>query len=321
MIRPPYALPFDVVRRFDPTQTHQDLERSSFLNDRDRDRIRSRIQGVEDDFESRTDTAFRLTRKGSVGAPGTYEYHSNKYWNRGSAKVYLDRRNIVPFDPSKGDRLELRTGIDRWRDITHQEGTRWTADYSMGKLQIFARTRNIRLSQIRRLNDNRFVRVCYRYGTLGGDQRSGGQTALSGSLAALDQDGEVPVSETVDVENAARLPSMGSTVLITGEKQDDAEYVDLASVDAMNDTVTLRTRGVRGTIPTAHESGATVHYCPMNVREAIAGKAAEQLVLFDDWADRVTDEAQQGPSETSKLSSWSEEFENAVARYAEGGYA
>ena len=313
MAQSPLCLPIDTVRRFDPQQTRDDLENNDFLGDPefgDSERFRARIEGIEDQFVTDTDTALRPTRVGSVGAPATYEHHDNKYWKHTPSTVYLDHRNIHPIDATQGDAIELRVGINQWRDITADEGERWVADYKMGKLELYSRVRGHR--GYRNIRDQRFVRLTYRHGALGGDRRYGGQTTLSASL-----DNRTDPPTTVDVENAARLPSSGGTMLVGGF---GGEYVRVGTVDPQANTIEIAAREQRGTTSTTHDAGAIVHYCPLNVREGIAAATARELVLFSDWADRMVDENENTLSQQAKLDEWKSEFESVVARYTEGKY-
>lgn len=319
MIRPSYCTPIDVLRRFDPNQTQQDLDRNTLFEDQDTERLRARIDGVGSDFDSRTGNPLRLTREGSPGTPATFEYSDNTYWKRQPSQIYLEHRNVLPFDPEQGDALQIRTGIDNWRDITHDRGDRWTANWRMGKLELYARVRGRKRHAMRRGRGDRFVRACYRHGALGGDQRAGGQTTIATALEGSTDGTDPTTPTTVDVADASRLPNGGGVLLVTADGV-TTEYVRVGAVDAANDTVMIRSRGARATQAVAHESGATIHYCPLNVREAVAAQAARELVLFDDWADRaaapddVVDSGQ-------KLDTWQTEFEETVAQYTEGGYA
>ncbi|MFB6189337.1 MAG: hypothetical protein ABEI57_05590, partial [Halapricum sp.] len=278
---------------------------AALIGHEDVDKVNARIEGVEAKFESETSNALREVRVGSVGEPATYEYYGNKYWKYSPATVYLDHRNILPIDPAQGDALEIRIGRDNWRDITGEEGQRWTANYRKGKLEIYSRLRQS--TRYRNINDDRFVRLTYRYGSLGGDRNSGGETTLAQSLAT-------DVTGQVDVANVSRLPASGGTMLLGG-----AEYVSIETVDPQADTVTIRERGLRATQSVAFESGDTLHYCPMNVREGIAAKAARELVLYDDWTDELV-EAGTVPQPQAKLDEWEQEWNQTVARYAEMDY-
>lgn len=311
MPRTNYAIPIDVVRRFDPSHTASELRNDMLLGDGsfgDEERLNARIEGVEADFEARTGTALRQVRVGTPGSPATYDHYDNKYWKQTPSAVYLDHRNILPFDSQQGDAIELRVGIDRWRDVTPDEGERWVADYKMGKLELYSRVRGQR--GYRNMRDQRFIRMTYRYGALGGDRNRGGETTLTD---AFDAPGDVTLPTTLSVDNAARLPPGTQTMLL------DGEYVR-ASADPQADTVTIATRGERGSQEVAHDSGGVLHYCPVNVREAIAAQAARELVMFDGWADRMVDEEQDTAPPQTKLDGWESEYEQAVGRYTEGGY-
>lgn len=93
-----------------------------------------------------------------------------EYYNRGGYYVQL-RKDMLPWDPSKGDRMEIRTRNNSWRDITyiplddsypeteqnHKGVTAYWFDYPMGKMYI-----RTRLFQ----SPYNAIRISYRYGSL-----------------------------------------------------------------------------------------------------------------------------------------------------------
>jgi len=304
MPRPTYCTPLDVYRRFDPSVEQSDLDSNDQLNtDGDEERILAAIEEYQADFERQA----RVFREVSVGRGGRYIYKSAK--GRGfPIHVYLDHMDVIPFDAGAGDVIERRTGRDSWVDITSEEGSSWTAEYKKGKLTLFELPGWGNLPVLRRHGD-RFIRLSYRHGAPGGDQRSGGQTTLNATLSKNGTPG------SLDVSNAARLPPNGGTLLVDG-----SEYVRVDSVDISNDTISIASRGLRGTSDDERASGETIHYCPMDVRKAIAAKTARELVLFEDYADQLI-ETGEGQPPTTKLDNWQQTYERAVGRYSDNyGY-
>lgn len=309
MPRTNYCLPIDVVRRFDPTVTSGELDSDSYITVDDLDTINSRIEGVESQFEDDTGTALREVRVGSEGTPGTYEYlEAKRSWNFPTSYT-LDHGNVLPFDASEGDTIEVRTARDNWRDITTDEGSRWVlVEPRRGKLEFYSRLQHT--VQFRVRPGVRFIRLTYRYGALGGSATEGGQTTLSTSVAGS----ATPTG--VSVADASRLPAEGGTMLVNG-----TEYVRIANVDPAADTVDITERGLRRTDETtAHSSEDIIHYCPMRVREAIAGQAAAELAMVENFVDQLVDTGE-GLNLSDKMDRWEREYDRTVARYSQWGYS
>lgn len=308
MSRTHYCLPIDVVRRFDPTITASQLDSDGYIGQADRDTINSRIEGVENEFEDDTGTALREVRVGSVGTPATYEFLESKRTFQFPTKYSLNHRNVLPLDSAKGDQIEVRTARDNWRDITADEGSRWVlVEPRQGKVEFYSRLRHTIQFKVR--PGVRFIRLTYRYGALGGSVIEGGQTTLATSVSGS----STPTG--VSVADASRLPYEGGTMLLGG-----SEYVRVENVDASADTVDIAERGLRRTDEsTDHSSGDTVHYCPMRVREAVAGQVAAELAMVENFVDQLT-----GTDDTldlgSKIDRWEQEYDNAVARYTQWHY-
>jgi len=305
MPRPTYVTPLDVYRRFDPQVTQSQLDSNDQIGSPDdEERILAAIEEFSAEFERRA----RPFCEVRTGAGGNYVYKSAK--GKGfPIHVYLDQMDIVPFDASAGDRIERRTGRDSWTDITNEEGSSWVADYRKGKLTLFEIPGRGHLPVLRRFRD-RFIRLSYRHGAPGGSARKGGQTTLGEALSADATPSDLSVAD------ASRLPPSGGTMLIDG-----TEYVRIDSVGADADTVSVDARGLRGTEgSTERASGQTVHYCPMDVRQAIAARTARELVLYDDWTAQLIDTAN-GPQPAPKLDEWQQTFDRTVARYSDNyGY-
>jgi len=292
-----YALPMDVVRKFDPTMQQSDLANNEFIGHDDEEIITARLEGVESKWD-REATPMRPVRVGGGDAP---KYKSAK--GKGfPVHVYLDHQNVLPFDPAQGDRIERRTGRESWVDITNEEGSSWVADYDMGKLTVYELPGYGNMPVLRNFRE-RFLRVSYRLGT-GGDYDSAGQTTLTETLAAGD-------TSTVGVDDASRLPETGGMMLVGG-----TEYVDVASVDQGADEISIRTvgRGKRVSEDVEHAAGTVVHYCPMDVREAIAAKAARELVIYDDYTDWMVD-GSEAFDRRQKIKEWDIEWSEAVSGY------
>lgn len=296
-----YCHPVDPMRRVDPTLSMSDLDSNDYIGEDDVEKVQARIEGVTDDFEQKTGHAFRETRVGSPGTDATYEAHGVSFQRyRTGVKVWLQHRDVVPFDRSKGDRLLVRTSRKNWKDLTNDQGTRWNANWEDGWIRIHSGYR-YPTRWNRELRDHN-VRVCYRYGALGGARERGGQAALS-------SDAGTSVS-TISIDDASRLPPRG-LVLVSG-----SEYVRYSSLDYDANEITDAERGVRATAQASHSSGATVHYVPPSVREAVAARTAVEMVQYDDWVDRLV-ETGEGVRPSDKIESWEKEYEQALGRHSE----
>lgn len=310
MPRTTYAQPVDVLRRFDPTITTDDLAdgsdyfygQSAGGSDIDaEDRIYSRIEEVENLFDQQTDNPQRLTTVGGHG--NVYEFHdADLHRYQGGVKVFLDHRGIEPIDVAEGDSIEIRTGRDSWRDITGSEGELWRMNYVKGVLQLvgyYRYTNAVWRNSI--MDDN--IRINYRFGGLGGGRRKPGQSSLSSSLSQ-------GTTNEAEVDDASRFPAGGAVVLVGDE------YVRYESADWDNDKLLNLTRGVRHTTDADRDSGDTVHYCPMMVRSAVASKTAVELMTYEDWvAETISTGQELDPS--PKIDQWNAEWEKALGRFSE----
>lgn len=291
-----YAHAADVIRKYNPQLTITNVTSNDYIGSPDDlDRITSRIEEVEGEFEELTNHPFRAVRVGHPDRPATWvSDDADMYRYQGGVKVWLNHREIVPLNASTGDTLELRTGRDSWKDITAQEGNKWVANYEKGWIKFLSRTR----TWTHGTQKDRFFRVTYRHGAPGGDSTHAGQTTLDGSISGT--------ATSVTVTDAAQLPPRG--VLFV----DGSEYVRIESISG--NTLTVE-REVRGTEAASHSDGATVHYCPMNVRSAVAAKAAIELLRYEDWVDELIEGG--GYSVQDKMSDWTDEWEQTIRRYAE----
>lgn len=283
MTRLNYALPEDVLRKADPS-VGTDAFGQSFVS---KERTRARIEAVEDKWEQTTGAVFRSTRAGRAGQPEAYEYHELEIpfqhghgpRQSGMVTVNLDHDNVLPFDSANGDAVEIRfSRSDAWEDITDQEGDRWELiNLRDGTLKLYLFPIYDEDGRdginIHPGGDEVFLRLTYRYGNLGADSRSGGESALGSQLTAGS-------TGATSVGNAGRLPKGGHPMVIGG-----TEYVYVSGVDTTNDEITIDTRGLRDTTDADHASGAAVQYVPMDVREAVAAKAAAEILRNDDQLD------------------------------------
>lgn len=293
----------DVYRRFNPQVTESNLDSDSVIGSTDDlEIIVASIEGVEGKWNRNA----RPMTPEPVGRGG---------WIYKSAKgaglplnIYLDHMWVIPFDAAQGDAIERRTGLDTWTDITSEEGSSWTANYRKGKLTLIELPGHGSLPALRRFKD-RFIRVTYRVG-LGGEFQVAGLTTLTEQLAQGS-------TTTIGVDDAQRLPPSGGTMLIDG-----TEYVEISSVAHDTNELTVASRGLRLTSDQAHASGVEIHYCPLDVREAVAAKAAQELVRHNDWTDQLVETGGQAtPPAERKLQDWEDEWTGALANYSDNyGY-
>ena len=295
-----YATPVDVLGKIVPNFTEQQLNDDELFAYDDREWLLSKIEEYELKFENETGHAWRERRKGSPGHRSTYESWDVDFWrHQNGATLWLDHREVVPLEASEGDALLLRTGRDNWRDITAQEGTMWSMNYDEARLRIFGHRFRGGWRKAG-LTDN--VRLTYRYGALGGSENRGGQTELNDALEAGDTE--------LAVRDASRLPGRG-VVLIGG-----TEYAMLSGRDLDTHTLSV-SRGTRRTEAKSHEAGETVHYCPTEIRSAIAARAAVEFIQTDHIGDNLPT-----PDDDLSFSNLIEnlkgEWEDAKANRAEG---
>lgn len=299
MSRNHYAHPIDALRRFDPSLTVEGVKGGD-LGAGGYEKLVARLSSTEDTFENKTGHSWRIKEVGASGTPETYEYYEaslNKF--QGGIKIYLDHRHVMPPDPAEGDAIQVRTGIDNWRDITNRDGELWRLNPEKGTLQL---TGSYRFAQspYRRavLDDN--IRVRYRYGGLGGSRDRGGETRLSEALAVGDT--------AAPVDEASRLPRSGPLLL------GGTEWV-YAERDVQNGRVEIVTRGDDGTDEVEHAAGTKVNYCPQEIREAVAARVAAELANTDDHYDQLV-ESGENTSVDSKIERWEAEWESALQKWS-----
>jgi hypothetical protein len=290
-----YCHPVDCLRKFDPTLTESDLDNNNYIGNSDREQVRARIDAVGNELEEKTGEAWRLRRVGAKGASETYEHQGvDGKRNTEPLRATLDHQDILPLDSNSDDVLEVRTGRDSWRDITDQAGDEFVLDHDDGTLKLY----RILIQRIRwGVPDDRYIRLSYRYGALGGDPERGGQTTLDGGVSQGDT--------SIDVTNAARLPADGILLI------NNSEYVRLTDINYSADTVTV-TRGKQATTDEGHSDGNVVHYCPESVRDAVAGKVAAELVRYDNIVDELPT-PDDNVSHSDKIDDWQQEWESVLS--------
>lgn len=146
----------------------QGIFRFSDVSNPSYSRVEKMILAAEDEIDQRTRRSWRVNYvKDHITSISEY-WHDlaglrHDYLSLGGDFIQL-RRNILPWDPEKGDKLEIRMHSNVWRDITDavdnpDNPTRspnvWI-DYKMGK--IYLRTRMYQ-------QKGNAVRVSYRYGS------------------------------------------------------------------------------------------------------------------------------------------------------------
>lgn len=168
---PTYCTPEDVAETLDlpdpmnPNEIYQftDISHPTY------ERVKKMILTAEDEIDRRMRRSWRTNRVVNhlVTIPN-YQWDENgwrsAYHQAGGYMIQL-RKDILPWDPEKGDKLELRNATLQWRDISEidTEGQRamhlnretFWFDYPAGRL--FLKTR---------LLQPRFnaLRITYRYG-------------------------------------------------------------------------------------------------------------------------------------------------------------
>jgi hypothetical protein len=289
----PYALPADVVRKLD--------DKPDNYSDAELERFVTRSESASQEWDQTCGTPMRTVRRGAPGAPETYEHHdAEQLQSRPPVRIDLDRDNIVPIDPQQ-DTVEIRVGRDTWRDISDKEGETYIVDYKRGFLKIFRFLINRTYFQH---PSERFLRISYRHGGLGGDRSRGGQTT---TINPVD-----PGETTVAVDNTGRLPRPPFVLSIGAPAR--AEYVRVTGINSTTDELTVK-RGVRRTKSKDYDEGAEVQYVPADVREATAARAAEMLVMDDDEDFAVPDSGDL-TSRGERAKKLRMEWENALAQYS-----
>lgn len=130
------------------------------------------IRANEDIIDRRLNTTFRVKRvKDKVMTIQEYWHDINgwrgEYHNQGGHFIQL-RKNVLPWNPEQGDKLELRSLNNTWADVSQwplgkeePDGNRGPVttcwfDYPMGKLYLKTRPYQVKANSIR---------ISYRYGS------------------------------------------------------------------------------------------------------------------------------------------------------------
>lgn len=291
----PYCTAEDVSLKLDkPPDRIQSDRRESYL---------TRAESASQTWDTETGTPMREVRVGSPESKPTWEQHRARE-AAGSAppiRVSLNHGNVSPIDPDKGDAVEIRVGRDRYRDITDELGNRFVVDNDRGEIRVF------RFLYNRLYWDHpseRFLRITYRHGGLGGSRDRGYGTELADPLGVEDTE--------VSVDDASRFPKPPFRALVGTTS--DLESVRVTAIDYESDTLTVE-RGVKYTEPIEHDAGGRVNYTPENVREAVAAKAAELLVINDDADLSVPDNGQLS-SRRERAEAFAEEYDRAASKQA-----
>ena len=290
----PYATPEDVARLLDDPPEQLTSERRTVYQ--------SRVERASQKWDKSTGEPMRTIRTGSRDRPETWEQHDAREV-RGAppVRINLDHGDIVPFDRDAGDRLEIRKGRDTFDDVTDEEGDTWVLDYRRGELKIY---RFLIDRAVFERAAQRFMRITYRHGGLGGDRDRGAETATTASAT--------PDATTLPVAEASVFPQAPFSALVGSRTTQ--EVVEVTDVDPDTDELTVA-RGQEFTTPVTLSSGDTVQYTPADVREAVASKATEQVIMNDDADFAVPDNGNLS-SRAERAERLRDEWEQTAATYA-----
>lgn len=290
----PYATPEDVARLLDDPPEQLTSERRTVYQ--------SRVERASQKWDKSTGEPMRTIRTGSRDRPETWEQHDAREV-RGAppVRINLDHGDIVPFDRDAGDRLEIRKGRDTFDDVTDEEGDTWVLDYRRGELKIY---RFLIDRAVFERAAQRFMRITYRHGGLGGDRDRGAETTTTASVT--------PDATTLPVAEASVFPQAPFSALVGSRTTQ--EVVEVTGVDTDTDELTVA-RGQEFTTPVTLSSGDTVQYTPADVREAVASKATEQVIMNDDADFAVPDNGNLS-SRAERAERLRDEWEQTAATYA-----
>jgi len=290
----PYATPEDVARLIDdpPDQIAAKRRRT----------YQTRVERASQQWDRTTGAPMRTVRTGSVTRPETWEEHDVREARGGPPlRINLDHGDILPFDAGAGDALEIRDGRDTYDDVTAEEGDTWVLDHRRGELKIYRFLINRAVFEH---SSERFLRVTYRHGGLGGDRNRGAETSLTSTVS-----GGVTSLPVADASVFPRAPF----IALVGPS-DALEYVRVTDVDTGTDTLTV-SRGEEFTTDTQIPAGASVQYTPADVREAVSGKAAE-IILMNDDADLAVPDNGNLASRSERADRVSADWDRIAAEYA-----
>ena len=290
----PYATPEDVARLLDDPPDQLTAERRSTYQ--------ARVQRASQMWDRSTGEPMRSIRTGSLDRPETWEQHDVREV-RGAppVRINLDHGDIVPFDRDAGDRLEIRKGRDTFDDVTDEEGDTWVLDYRRGELKIY---RFLIDRAVFERAAQRFMRITYRHGGLGGDRNRGAETELTATVASD--------ASTLPVAEASVFPQAPFSALVGA--RGEQEVVEVTDVDTDADELTV-IRGQEFTSASELTSEVTVQYTPSDVREAVASKATEQVIMNDD-ADLAVPDNGNLSSRAERAERLRDQWEETAAKYS-----
>lgn len=298
-MRAHYAHITDVVRKYNPQLTEQNIRDGELLRNQDEDQLWAAIEDAEARFESRTGNPQREVRVGEPSRPRTWETHSaDLRRHQAGIKFWLDNKRVRPLDPDKGDSIQIRRGRHDWQDITANT-ERYNFDHTKGWVRVFTRFAGGRY--LRKAAQDKALRITYRHGAPGGTRRVPGQTELTAKAASGDT--------TLSVEDPTMMPRGNAIAFLGG-----TEYVSVTGRNPDAGTVDVA-RGVRATDSKSHSAGSTLHYCPLSVREGIAARAAKELLTHEGWVTELA--SGEGLDTKSKMQEWQEMFDETVGEFAE----
>lgn len=304
--RSQYATVVDVLRVFDPRLDAAELDTDigEYLGPDTLEKVQTELEAAESALEAETNTTFRLATYGQEGERGTYQWIPkddliNEESNSRPTRFYL-RPNLIPLDPEEGDELAYRTGTDSFTPIPESQ---YMVNWNTGEVELFDVFGTSYFSKrVNRPYQASPIVARYRYGAGGHKTRTPGQTALTATV-------DDTVGATVAVDNTDRIPPNTTEPILLGQ----SEYVRI-DVDRQAGEITLTSRGLRGTDAQSHDSGDTVHYCPLDIREAVAGKAAASLNDWDFAVERISQRVDYGDIQT-RIERAEEMYNTVVKRY------
>jgi hypothetical protein len=148
------------------------------------------------------------------------------------------------------------------------------------------------------------MRITYRHGGLGGDRNRGAETEATATVSTSTT--ALPVAE------ASVFPQAPFSALVG--TRTEHEVVEVTGVDTDADELTIE-RGQEFTAPVEIATGDTVQYTPADVREAVASKATEQVIMNDD-ADLAVPDNGNLSSRAERAERLRDEWEQTAAKYS-----
>jgi len=290
----PYATPEDVARLLDDPPDQ--------ITDKRRTVYQTRVERASQKWDRATGEPMRTIRTGSLDRPETWEQHDVREV-RGAppVRINLDHGDIVPFDRDAGDRLEIRKGRDTFDDVTDEEGDTWVLDYRRGELKIY---RFLIDRAVFERAAQRFMRITYRHGGLGGDRNRGAEAETTAAVSGN--------TTTLPVTDASVFPQAPFSAL--AGTRTEQEVLEVTAVDTTADELTVE-RGQEFTTAGDLPNGATVQYTPGDVREAVASKATEQVIMNDD-ADLAVPDNGNLSSRAERAERLRDEWQQVAAEYS-----